>query len=106
MHSIDRQKNEVRHSGDALLDRGQLARVSIIAERRTGRRPAPSTVWRWAQKGLRGGQVRLACLFHSGAWMTTPAAFEQFIADQTRLQVETSSEHDVTDDELRAGGLL
>ncbi len=86
---------------------GTIEAVSVIAKRRTGKRPSPATVWRWCRKGVRGGSVRLQAVFHGGCWQTTPAAFDQFIADQTAAAFshdDTANEAD--DDALRAAGLL
>lgn len=91
-----------------LLAKGKLAPVATIALRHTSRRPAPATIWRWCRKGLRGGQVRLDCLFHGGQWMTTDAAFLAFIDAQTTAalgRLDDASSPDV-DDALREQGLL
>ena len=86
---------------------GTIEAVSVIANRRTGRRPSPATVWRWCRKGVRGGSVKLQAVFHGGCWQTTPEAFDQFIADQTAAALSLHDEpKDVTDDELRNAGLL
>lgn len=88
---------------------GQIEAVSVIAKRRTGKRPSPATVWRWCRKGVRGGTIKLQAVFHGGCWQTTEAAFDQFIIDQTAAALcehEESNLDSVTDAELRSIGLL
>ena len=89
---------------------GQLDRVAVIAERKTGLRPSPATVWRWVKKGVRGS-IRLKAVNHSGSWMTTSFAFDEFLHAQTAIalssnDVSTESESERSDDRLRAAGLL
>lgn len=88
---------------------GTIEAVSVIAKRRTGKRPSPATVWRWCRKGVRNGTVKLQAVFHSGCWQTTEAAFDQFIADQTAAALEdhvSPENNGDTDAELIAAGLL
>lgn len=86
---------------------GQIEAVSIIAKRRTGKRPSPATVWRWCRKGVRGGAVKLQAVFHGGCWQTTPEAFDQFIADQTAAALCEHEESDnASDADLIGAGLL
>ena len=86
---------------------GQLERVTHIAAARTGKRPSAPTVWRWCKKGLRGGRIRLQAVYHSGAWMTTVEAFEEFLDAQTAYMLSDDPElSEATDDDLRAEGLL
>lgn len=91
-----------------LLETGTLEHVGVIAKRITGRRPTPSTIWRWCTQGLRGGRIRLACAFHAGRWCTTEDAFRAFIEAQTQAQIECPpSKYAVASDAaLRAAGLL
>ena len=84
---------------------GELSHVATIAKRRTGKRPAPATVWRWVKKGLRGGSIRLQAVYTSGYWATTEAAFDEFINQQTEAAFATMAT-DVSDDDLKAVGLL
>jgi hypothetical protein len=93
---------------DSLLQ-GELAPIVSIAKARTGRRPSPATVWRWVRKGVCGGQVRLQAVYHSGKWLTTPDAFDQFIQDQTATALASSEPEkpeDTSDADLIAAGLL
>ncbi|HWL11122.1 MAG TPA: DUF1580 domain-containing protein [Planctomicrobium sp.] len=87
---------------------GQIEAVSVIAKRRTGKRPSPATVWRWCRKGVRGGSVKLAAVFHGGCWQTTSEAFDQFLADQTAAALGERDEPEQTDSDaaLIAAGLL
>jgi len=85
---------------------GQLEHVATIAKRRTGRKAAPSTIWRWCKKGLRGGSIKLQAIHHSGYWQTTEAAFDAFLQEQTQAAMD-SLECDGPDDAtLEAAGLL
>jgi len=90
-----------------LLD-GQLEHVATVAKRRTGKRPHPSSIWRWVKKGVRGGSIKLAAIYHAGYWQTTDAAFDAFLNQQTQAALDShqAPADDVTDDELRAAGLL
>lgn len=67
------------------LTRDLVERVTSLAERATGHRPSPPTVWRWCKKGVKvgGGRVRLEAVKVSGQWHTTPAAWAAFIQTQT-----------------------
>lgn len=87
---------------------GKIEAVSVIAKRRTGKRPSPATVWRWCRKGVRHGSIKLKSVFHSGCWQTTEAAFEQFLVEQTAaaLGENEPEQRDVSDQELIAAGLL
>ena len=42
--------NQVDGELEALLDDGTLEPVAVIIERISGKRPNPSTVWRWCRK--------------------------------------------------------
>lgn len=92
-----------------LLKTGTLEPVASVAQRKTGKRPPPATIWRWCRKGLRGGKVKLAAAFHGGSWCTTDAAFDAFIAAQTATQQMRHGSHapvGCDDDALRDAGLL
>ena len=93
------------------LETGRLAPVAEIALQRTGRRPSPSTVWRWCRRGTRAGL--LPATFVYGCWCTTAAAFAAWLDAGTaatlrgRESSEDSSDRAGGDDEaLRAAGLL
>ena len=88
------------------LLQGELAHVATVAKERTGKRPSPATVWRWCKKGLRGGSIKLRAIYHSGYWQTTPAAFDAFLNAQTQAAMVIESADDVSDDDLKAVGLL
>ena len=85
---------------------GPLEHVATVAKRRTGQRPHPSSIWRWVKKGLQGGSIRLAAIYHGGYWQTTDAAFDAFLKAQTEAALSQAPADDVSDDELRAAGLL
>lgn len=90
---------------------GELAPVASVAKKRTGLRPSPATIWRWLRKGVCNGTVRLEAVCHGGKWLTTPAAFEKFLTDQTAHALgnavsDKSSESDDSDAALLAAGLL
>lgn len=87
---------------------GTIEAVSVIAKRRTGKRPSPATIWRWCRKGVRHGSIKLQSVFHGGCWQTTAEAFDQFIADQTAaaLGENCPEENDASDADLIAAGLL
>lgn len=89
-----------------LLD-GPLEHVATVAKRRTGKRPHPSSIWRWIKKGVRGGSIRLEAIYHGGYWQTTDAAFDAFLQAQTEAALNSqATTDDVSDDELRDAGLL
>ncbi len=87
-----------------LLETGTLEHVATVARRLTGVRPSPATIWRWCRKGLRSGTVKLDCVYHSGMWQTTDAAFQRFVDRQTESALATSG--GASDEELEAAGLL
>lgn len=93
-----------------LLETGTLEPVGVVAKRRTGRRPGPSTIWRWCTQGLRGGRIKLEACFHCGRWQTTEAAFARFLEAQTIAQRQAPPSKyvpsDITDEALAACGLL
>ena len=86
---------------------GKLESIPAVAFRRTGKRPSPPTCWRWHRIGV-GGGIKLQVVRHSGKWLTTEAAFDQFIADQTAaaLGENAPEEDDTSDADLIAAGLL
>lgn len=79
--------------------------VAHVAEKLSGKRPSPATVWRWVRKGVRGG--KLEAVFLRGVWQTTPAAFADFIRRQTAAALAPSApDVDASDDALKAMGIL
>ena len=87
-----------------ILD-GQLEHVATVAKKRTGKRPSPATVWRWCRKGVKGG-IKLTAVYASGYWQTTDAAFDEFLARQTNYALTPDPSPEVSDDDLKAAGLL
>jgi len=81
-----------------------LRPVSLIARNLTGKRPSPSTVWRWVKRGNRGG--KLDAVMIGGSWHTTPGAFAAFVSRQTAAAFTETSSVDASDATLAAAGLL
>ncbi|MSR56896.1 MAG: DUF1580 domain-containing protein [Planctomycetaceae bacterium] len=59
-----------------------LRPVNQIIKARVGKPSSPATLWRWRLKGVNG--VRLECLRLGGCWVTTDAAFAEFLRAQTQ----------------------
>lgn len=95
---------------DQLCNSGTLEPVAVVAERVTGSRPSPPTIYRWCRKGLAGGKVRLSSVLHGGCWRTTDAAFREFLTDQTNRKEEAQGGAvlvvDDSDEAFRRAGLL
>lgn len=76
--------------------------------RRPQNRPvSPSTVYRWAKKGVKG--VRLKLLYTAAGAVTSEAACQEFLTqvDAARRGEMSAAECiDASDDELRRSGLL
>jgi len=85
---------------------GELSHVATIANKRTGKRPSPFTIMRWCKKGLRGGTIKLIAVWTGSYWATTPAAYDQFLAEQTAARMQSDEPESASDDDLRAAGLL
>lgn len=88
---------------------GTLEPVVTVAERRIGSRPAPSTLWRWCRKGLKGGRIRLNAVYVNKRWMTTDQAFDQFLVEQTESELNVDQHRNINsdvDEQLREAGLL
>lgn len=83
---------------------GTLIPVAVVAKRRTGSRPSRATIWRWINKGTRGG--KLDAVHHGGQWRTTAEAFDDFLSRQTEAARYSETPQNATDDDLRAAGLL
>lgn len=99
-----KQKNSPRVL-PAILD-GELIRVAKVAASRTGQRPSPFTEMRWCMKGLRRGRIKLAAVWTGSYWATTPAAYDQFLSEQTAARLQDNVPESASDDDLRAAGLL
>ena len=88
------------------LLKGDLRPVATIAERITGQRPSRPTIWRWLRKGVAGG-VTLEAVPCNGAWLTTEAAFRDFLSRRATAALQPrETVPPVDDDDLRANGLL
>jgi hypothetical protein len=64
---------------DAAAD--QLRPVNDVIKARLGKRISPATLWRWRLRGVNG--VKLECLRLGGCWVTSDAAFAEFLRAQT-----------------------
>jgi hypothetical protein len=89
-----------------LLKTGELGPVETIAHRVTGTRPSRTTSWRWVKRGV-GGGIRLPAILYLDRWMTTDAAFKDFLFRRTEAALKPrESIPPASDDDLRAAGLL
>jgi hypothetical protein len=92
------------------LEHDELQPVSVICERRTGKRAPPQKVWRWRLKGSHG--ARLECYLVNGVWCTTDRAFADFIRRQTAnanaasVATESTERTPATARKLKAAGLI
>ncbi len=70
-------------SSQSLIDpfKDHLRPVGEVIQARLGKRISPATLWRWRLKGVNG--VRLQCLRLGGSWVTSEAAFGEFLRAQT-----------------------
>lgn len=95
------------------LETDELTPVAELCRKRLGRSISPATRWRWIKRGVRGG-IRLEAVLVNGQWMTTPAAFAQFLREQTAAALRLPDVGDdspaerpkATERKLRAAGLL
>ncbi len=82
--------------------------------RPNGRPVAPSTIWRWANKGVSmpdGGRIKLQVWHCGGSTYTTPNACREFIDRQTNArqapsQLDWPRRSDETSRKLSDAGLL
>jgi hypothetical protein len=88
-------------AGMIQIDVDELRPVSLIARERTGRRPSYSTIWRWRVRGVNG--ARLECVRAGGVWYTTPAAFAEFLRQQTANASQAARAHAPIDADTVAG---
>ena len=63
------------------LETDDLRPVNDFVRARFGKRVSPATLWRWHAKGV--NSVRLEVVKFGGCWMTTAAAFAEFVRRQT-----------------------
>lgn len=94
----------MKHPND-LLETGELGPVETIAYRVTGTRPSRTTTWRWVKRGV-GGGIRLQAVLYLDRWMTTEAAFREFLHRRTEAALQPQTVPPASDDDLRAAGLL
>lgn len=81
--------------------------VSKVAQSRFGKRPSPTTIWRWVHRGVRG--VKLQAVSFGGQWQCSESEFDAFVQAQTAavLSDDAPAERDeVTAKKLRAAGVL
>ncbi len=88
-----------------------LQEVRTLAKSAFQTRIAPATLYRWIRQGANGS--RLEAIKIGRKWFTTPDRFREFVDAQTAAATRTADTtadaavaRDVTDDELRACGLL
>ncbi|MCX7421343.1 MAG: DUF1580 domain-containing protein [Planctomycetia bacterium] len=93
------------------IETDELIPLGILATQRLGKRPSPATLWRWRLHGVNG--ARLAVVKSGGCWMTTAAAFAEFLRAQTAncspapLADDAPAERSAaTQKKLAAAGLL
>ncbi len=93
------------------LEIDDLRPVNKFVRARFGKRVSPATLWRWHAKGSNG--ARLEVVKCGGCWMTTAAAFAEFIRVQTANCTPTPIGNDApversaaTKKKLAAAGLL
>lgn len=77
------------------LERDELLTLTQAC-RLLPRKPSPSTLWRWRTSGVvvNGRRVRLTCIRAGGTWLTTMAAFADFLKQQTEAALETAVTND------------
>jgi hypothetical protein len=83
------------------LERDELVPIQELCRRQLGKRVSPATLWRWLQRGVKGG--KLEGVYAAGQWLTTPAAFADFLRRTTAAKL--GQPIDASDDELAAAGL-
>lgn len=92
----------------------ELIPVELAVRERTGERKSPATLWRWTNRGLAGRdgeRIRLQVQFVGRQPLTTRKLFREWIGQVTaarmaRIDGRQESNADVSDEELRAAGLL
>lgn len=90
------------------------ARKLLIPRQRNGKPIAPSTIWRWIRKGLSGldgERIHLKVTYSGSRPYITRNALDEFsqrvaAAKLARYARNASRTTDVSDDDLRAAGLL
>lgn len=83
------------------LKQGPLRPIADIAERRTGHRPVRQTGWRWIH-----AEEPLRAVFVRGRWMTTEAAFDDFLQRRSEAQLRPRSAGSDDADDLKEAGLI
>ena len=88
-----------------------LVPLADVIRQRLGRRVGPATIWRWRLKGING--AKLPAIRCGQRWMTTVAAFADFIRAQTAncqpapLDSDAPTERSAaTTAKLKAAGLV
>lgn len=83
------------------------ARRRWIPRRHNGKPVSPSTIFRWARKGVRG--VKLPVLFTPTGAVTSEKACRHFLEEVDRVRRGSMNETrliDASDDDLRRAGLI
>lgn len=88
-----------------------LQEVRTLAKSAFQTRISPATLYRWIRQGANGS--RLEAVKIGRKWFTTPDRFRHFVELQTATATRTTDTttdegvvRDVSDDELRACGLI
>jgi hypothetical protein len=90
---------------ETLLSNGILELVVTIMVRLTGRRPHPSSLWRWTRRPGRGGPLPAQMIY--GQWHSTEAAIREWLARKSAYQPRRDAvTTGPSDDALRQRGLL
>lgn len=89
-----------------------VARKTLIPRTRSGKHVSPSTVWRWARKGLEGidgNRIKLEVTYVGSVPHVTEESVLRFFADITAARHErhrrSDEVNDCSDSELQAAGL-
>lgn len=63
------------------VETDDLIPVRDLVKQRLGKRLSPATLWRWRLRGVHG--AKLESIRAGSQWMTTAAAFSEFLRTQT-----------------------
>lgn len=95
---------------DPLLLVGNLEPIGPVARRYCGRDVSAMTLLqRWVRQGISdgaGGRIKLAAAFVGNRWLTTDAAFREFVARRTVARLRGSGPVHATAEELQAEDLI
>jgi hypothetical protein len=94
------------------LENDVLLPIQDLCRERFGKRVSPTTIWRWVRKGSRGNKLEAVLI--CGRWHTSSEAFAAFLDRHSNADVvpephsrgRKPAVNDITDEQLRALGLL